>query len=200
MHPNPSFRHGDRTLHEALIEEIGFAMVFAETPDGPRVAHTPLLSTGDGAVQFHLARGNALSRHLPGNRAVIVINGPEAYISPRWYSDPDQVPTWNYVALELEGPVRKMEPEGLLAMLDTLSTRNEARIAQGKPWTMDKMSVAMRDRLLAGIVGFEMEVLAWRDTLKLSQNKKDEERARVIEGLEQQGSRAMAQMMRSLAK
>jgi len=62
------------------------------------------------------------------------------------------------------------------------------------------MSVAMRDRLLAGIVGFEMEVLAWRDTLKLSQNKKDEERARVIEGLEQQGSRAMAQMMRSLAK
>lgn len=200
MHPNPSFRHGDRTLHEALIEEIGFAMVFAETPDGPRVAHTPLLSTGDGAVQFHLARGNALSRHLPGNRAVIVINGPEAYISPRWYSDPDQVPTWNYVALELEGPIRKMEPEGLLAMLDTLSTRNEARIAQGKPWTMDKMSVAMRDRLLAGIVGFEMEVLAWRDTLKLSQNKKDEERARVIEGLEQQGSRAMAQMMRSLAK
>ena len=198
MHPNPSFRHGERALHEALIDEIGFAMVFAETPDGPRVAHTPLLSTGDGAVQFHLARGNALSRHLPGNRALIVVNGPEAYVSPRWYADPDQVPTWNYVALELEGPVRKMEPEGLLAMLDTLSEHKEARIADGTPWTMDKMSVAMRDRLLAGIVGFEMEVLAWRDTLKLSQNKKDEERARVIEGLESAGSRAIAQMMRSL--
>lgn len=200
MHPNPSFRHGERALHEALIGEIGFAMVFAETPDGPRVAHTPLLSTGDGAVQFHLARGNALSRHLPGNRALIVINGPEAYVSPRWYADPDQVPTWNYVALELEGPVRKMEPEGLLAMLDTLSQRNEARIAEGTPWTMDKMSPAMRDRLLAGIVGFEMEVLAWRDTMKLSQNKKDPERARVIEGLERAGSRAIAQMMRSLAE
>ncbi|MFZ9395255.1 MAG: FMN-binding negative transcriptional regulator [Erythrobacter sp.] len=200
MHPNPSFRHGERALHEALIDQIGFAMVFAETPDGPRVAHTPLLSTGDGAVQFHLARGNALSRHLPGNRALIVINGPEAYVSPRWYADPDQVPTWNYVALELEGPVRRMEPEGLLAMLDALSTRNEARIAEGQPWTMDKMTPLARDRLLGAIIGFEMEVLAWRDTMKLSQNKKPDERDRVIEGLERQGSRAMAQMMRGLAK
>ena len=58
MHPNPLFRSEDRALLEALIDEIGFGMVFMTTPDGPRVAHTPLLSTEDGAVQFHLSRGN----------------------------------------------------------------------------------------------------------------------------------------------
>ena len=58
MHPNPAFRHPDRALHETLIDEVGFGMVFAQTPDGPRVAHTPILSTGDGAVQFHIARAN----------------------------------------------------------------------------------------------------------------------------------------------
>ena len=50
MHPNPTYHGEDRALHEALIDEIGFGMVFLTTPDGPRVAHTPLISTGDGAV------------------------------------------------------------------------------------------------------------------------------------------------------
>ena len=43
MHPNSLFRVDDRTLLESLIEEIGFGMVFGETPDGPRVAHVPLV-------------------------------------------------------------------------------------------------------------------------------------------------------------
>ena len=64
MHPNPAFRSDDRALLEALIEEIGFGMIFAQTPDGPRVAHVPIVSTGDGAIQFHLSNGNALTRHL----------------------------------------------------------------------------------------------------------------------------------------
>ena len=70
MHPNRLFRTEDRDLLESLIEEIGFGMVFAQTPDGPRVAHVPLVSTGDGAVQFHLARANALTRHLAGTNAL----------------------------------------------------------------------------------------------------------------------------------
>ena len=52
MHPNPLFRSDDRALLEALIDEIGFAMVFMTTPDGPRVAHTPLVSTGTGQVRL----------------------------------------------------------------------------------------------------------------------------------------------------
>ena len=40
MHPNQAFRTEDRALMETLIDEIGFGMVFATTPDGPRVAHT----------------------------------------------------------------------------------------------------------------------------------------------------------------
>ena len=78
MHPNPAFRHDDRDLFEALIAEIGFGMIFATVPDGPRVAHVPLHSTGDGALQFHLARGNALTRHLDGMMALAVVNGPMA--------------------------------------------------------------------------------------------------------------------------
>lgn len=199
MHPNSAFRLDDRALAEAMIAEIGFGMVFAATPDGPRVAHTPLLGTGDGAVQFHLARGNALTRHLDGATALALVNGPEGYVSPRWYADPEQVPTWNYVSLELEGRVRRMDQDGLLGLLEALAERQEARVVGGAPWTMSKLPEVKLRGLLAGIVGFELEVQAWRPTFKLSQNKSAEERARVAQGLDTQGSRAIAELMRTLA-
>jgi transcriptional regulator len=201
VHPNPAFRiKGDaateRSMIEALVQEIGMGLVFAETPDGPRVGHVALFSTGDGAVQFHLANGNALTKHLAGKTALIVVNGPDAYISPDWYDGPNQVPTWNYVSVELEGPVRAMDSGGLTALLDDLSATNEAKLEPKKPWTRDKMDPAKFDRMLGAITGFEMEVLGWRPTLKLSQNKPDADRMRAAGELEKQGKRGMAHFMR----
>ena len=200
MHPNAVFRLEDRTVLEALIEEVGFGMVFAQTPDGPRVAHVPIVSTGDGALHFHLARGNALTRHIAGNTALAVLNGPDTYVSPRWYSDRAQVPTWNYVALELEGPVRQMDEDGLTGLLETIGERQEARIAAGEPWRPEEVPQDLWDKLARGIVGFELEVRAWRPTFKLSQNKPAEERLRVADALEAQGSPAIAALMRRFAQ
>lgn len=197
MHPNPLYRTEDRALCESLIEEIGFGMVFAQTPDGPRVAHTPVLSTGDGAVQFHLARGNALARHLDGSPALIVVNGPDAYVSPRWYANRDTVPTWDYVALELEGRVRRMADEGLEAFLHAAIRKHEGRL-EGAPWLAAESSGKTWSGLFSGIVGFELEVLAWRPTLKLSQNKSAAERAAIAAGLEQAGHAALAHLVREL--
>jgi len=79
-----------------------------------------------------------------------------------------------------------------------LSERHEARIAEGKPWTMDKLSDLRRIGLLKAIVGFELEVQAWRETFKLSQNKDAEAIAALADGMEANGSVAIAHMMRSL--
>ena len=198
MHPDPHFRTDDRALHEGLIEAIGFGMVFAQTPDGPRVAHTPLLATGNGAIQFHLSRGNALTRHLAaGADALIVINGPDAYVSPRWYANRDTVPTWNYVTLECEGRVRRMDDARLEAFLHAAILKHEGRL-DGAPWRAEESSEKVWSGLFRGIVGFEMEVLAWRPTFKLSQNKNAEDRTRIAAGLEAAGHAALADMVREL--
>jgi transcriptional regulator len=202
MHPNSVFRNGDRDLHEGLIAEVGFGMVFLATPDGPRVAHTPLLLRKQGAetrLAFHLARGNALTRHLDGAEALAVINGPDGYVTPRWYADQGTVPTWNYVAIEAEGPVRRLDREGLLALLADLSAHNEARIP-GAPWTMDKTPPAILSKLLDAIVGFELTVTAWRPTFKLSQNKDAADRASVADGFDANGSPGIAALMRALGE
>ena len=201
MHPNSTFRlkgsdADQRATMEALVEEIGFGMVFAQTPDGPRVAQSALFSTGDGAVQFHLSNGNALTKYLHGTDALVVVNGPDAYISPDWYEGANQVPTWNYLSIELEGPVRKMDDDGLVALLDDLSAVNEARLAPKAPWTRDKMDSALFDKMTRAITGFEMEIRGWRPSFKLSQNKPDVDRLRAAEELEKQGKKALAHLMR----
>ena len=195
MHPTSAFRDDDRAFQKALIERIGFGMIFASTPDGPRVAHTPIVMTGGRTAQFHLARSNALTRHLTDGPALIVVNGPDAYISARWYAQADQVPTWNYVAMELEGRCVRLDDAGLRQLLRAIGDRHEGRIETGEPWTMDTMSQQHLDALLKGIVGFEMRITEWRETVKLSQNKSDDERRRVIDGLRANGSPAMAALM-----
>lgn len=196
MHPNPIFRDNNPDLHWSLIKTVGFGTVFLQPPDGPRVAHSSLVSTNPNKLQFHLARGNALTRHLEGSTALVVINGPDAYVSARWYSDANQVPTWNYIAVELEGSVRRLDDAELLQQLEDLSDQHEAKVEGGKAWTMDKMSQRHRDGLMRGIVGFEMEIETRRETVKLSQNKSLEERERVVAGLEQQGAIDVAKAMR----
>ncbi len=53
-----------------------------------------------GAVCFHLARNNPIAGVADGAAVKIGIMGAHAYVSPDWYETPDQVPTWNYMAIE----------------------------------------------------------------------------------------------------
>jgi transcriptional regulator len=198
MHPNPLFRTDDRALCDGLIETVGFGMVFASTPDGPRVAHTPLLLGTDGAVQFHLARSNALTRHLEGATALIVVNGPDAYVSPRWYENRDTVPTWDYVALELEGRVRRMDDSELEAFLHAAIAKHESKLG-GEPWRAEESSEQVWSGQFRGITGFVMDVTERRPTFKLSQKKSAAERARIAEGLDAAGHAALAQLIRNSA-
>ena len=199
MHPDPKFGPQQGDLPALFVREIAFAGIFAGTPDGPRVAHAPVVLGEDAAtLQFHLARGNGLAKHLEGTTAIAVVQGPDAYVSASWYTAPDQVPTWNYVAIEMEGVVRKLSDAELIAQLDTLSAQHEARAGVNPPWARDKMNPASFSRMTGAIAGFEMRIVAWRSTLKLSQNKAPDERERVAAGIEASGNRAVAHLMRQL--
>ncbi|WP_374524419.1 FMN-binding negative transcriptional regulator [Sphingopyxis sp.] len=200
MHPNPAFRPKQDDLAALLVREIGFGAIFAATRDGPRVAHVPVVLSEDAAtLQFHVANGNGLTRHLAGATALAVVQGPDAYVSANWYDDQAKaVPTWNYVAVEMEGTVRTLDHAGLIAQLDTLSALHEARIGESPPWTRGKMDTHYFARLTGAITGFEMRITAWRPTVKLSQNKSAGERERVAAGIERTGHGALAHLMRQL--
>ncbi len=199
MHPNSAFRPADPALAAAVVREIGFASLFAATPDGPRVAHVPVLLSEDGArLSFHLARGNGLTRHLDGAAALAVVTGPDAYISPADMGDDGQVPTWNYVAVEMEGRASRLDRAALIAQIDALTALNEARVGADPPWTRAKLSGADFGRLVDSIAGFELAISGWRTTVKLSQNKPAAMRAGVAAALAGRGHGALAHLMQHL--
>ena len=183
----------------ALAKDIGFGMLFLNTPDGPHVAHLPFVFLDDDRIGFHMARNNAIARYLDGAEALFVINGPDGYISPDYYGIPDQVPTWNYVAIELVGTVRKMDEAALIAQSDALSHHQESKLAPKPVWTRAKMADGMFEKMLRGIYGFEMHITTWRSTLKLGQNKADAVRIAAADGAGEAGNIAIADAMRNLA-
>jgi transcriptional regulator len=130
---------------------------------------------------------------------LFVVNGPDGYISPDWYGIDDQVPTWNYAAVELQGQVRKMDREELIAQADALSHFQETRLAPKPVWTRAKMGEGLFDKMLGGIFGFAMDISEWRGTLKLGQNKPEIVRLSAADGAAAAGQAAIADAMRSLS-
>lgn len=187
MHPAGAFREIDAAVLVAHLRSYPF-VTLAGAPEGrPLIAHAPVVvRQGEGGLvlDFHLSRGNALTAHLAaGFRGVAVSLGPEAYISPDWYVGADQVPTWNYLTVEAEGPVAAMDEAGLVRLLDDLSAQEEARLAPKPPWTRGKMSPGRFEAMLNGILGARLEVERLEGTFKLSQNKSAADRAGVMAAL-----------------
>jgi len=201
MHPSAAFRWEERSEMRAYVAEIGFGALFAATPDGPRVAHVPAIFLGEDSIGLHVARGNGIARHLDGAEALFTVHGPDAYISPDWYGlGADQVPTWNYLAVELQGQARRMDRDALVDLLDRLSADHEARLAPKPAWTRDKMAPGLFDRILAGIIGFTLDVTAWRGTRKLGQNKPESARLAAADAADAAGCRAIAHLMREAVR
>lgn len=197
MPTHPAFRWEERDPLRAFVREIGFGALFVPTPEGPRVAHIPVVWLDAMTLGFHLARGNELIRHLNEATALFVVQGPYAYISPDWYHQgPDHVPTWNYVTVELEGRIAQLAEAALIEQVDLLSQEQEMRLAPKPRWSRAKADPARMEQLLAGIIGFRLEVTEWRGTRKLGQNKPDSARLAAADALDTLGRHEIAQWMR----
>ena len=170
--------------------------LFAATPDGPMVAHVPVTMTQAGDFRFHLARANRIARHLDGARVLASVMGPHGYVSPDWYADPrNQVPTWNYIAVEIEGVLAELDRDALVEQIEALSADHEAGLAPKPAWTLASVDLELRDRMLSALCVFELKVEAMRGTAKFNHNKNVADRAGVRDALNARGDAALAAMI-----
>jgi transcriptional regulator len=198
MHPHPAFRWEDRAEIRDFVRQIGFGALFAATPDGPRVVHVPVVWLDQGTLGFHVSRGNTIARHLDGLAGLFTALGPDGYVSPDWYGPgPDDVPTWNYVSVELEGELRRMDQGALIAQIEAMSREQEARLAPKPEWTLGKLDPLRLEQMLGAIHGYRLEIRSWRGTRKLAQTKPEAARLAAADALESQGRCAIAQLMRN---
>lgn len=195
MHPNRAFAWHDGAAMLDFIADIGLCTIFVGADRGGHVLHVPVVVAGPDRLRFHVARANRATPGLEGSAVSLSCLGPHAYVSPDWYGTADQVPTWNYIAVEARGRLRRLEEAELIGQIDALSALHEARLAPKPLWARAKMTSGRAETMAKAIVGFEIMVTDLAGTRKLGQNKSVEERAGAVAGLRAAGQGNVAGLM-----
>ncbi len=200
MHPNPAFRQETEAQHIAFARERGFGVLSVNGTDAPLLSHIPFLLSEDGThAELHLVRSNPIAR-LEDGPAAIAVSGPDSYVSPDWYEVPDQVPTWNYVAVHLRGQLERRPEAELRGMLDALSAHFERRLSPKPEWVTTKMTPEALSRMMRQIIPYRLHISTSEGTWKLNQNKPDAVRLRAADRIEACKIGTEAQMLAAMMR
>ena len=161
-----------------FVRRESFGILCTPVGGKPFATHLPMLLSEDGSTLLgHIATANPQWRELDGTEALAVFQGPHSYISPAWYEEPVDAPTWNYIAVHVYGRCRIVVEEEELHLI----LRETLRVYEPKsPLLADER---LFRRMAAGVTGFVIDVSSIDGKAKGSQNKTIATRHSVIEHL-----------------
>jgi len=198
MYVPAHFAMRDSEVRE-LLTHHGAADLVTATTSGLTATLLPFLydpTVGEqGALLGHLARNNDQWRQQVIGEALVIVRGPDAYVSPSWYASKAEhgrvVPTWNYVTAHVYGRlVVHDDPDWVDALVRRLTDRHEA--GKPRPWSVDDAPTSFVAGQLRAIVGVELVISRVDAKAKLSQNRPAADIDGVITGLGGRGDTTTA--------
>jgi transcriptional regulator len=183
----------------ALLDHHGAADLVTPTASGLLATLLPFVHDPDagphGTLLGHVARNNPHHRAVPTGESLVIVRGPDAYVSPGWYAAKAEhgrvVPTWNYVTAHVYGElVVHDEVAWLDDVVRRLTAKHEA--AAGGDWSVDDAPERFVAGQLRAIVGVELRISRVEAKLKLSQNRSAADVTGVAAGLRGRGDDASA--------
>ncbi len=188
------FNISDRKLLFRVMRQYGFATLIAGSGDDPMVTHVPVsVDETNNLLHAHVARANPIWQQFsPARKLLFIFHGPHHYISPNWYTAHPSVPTWNYAVVHVSGAPTIIEDRATIEkMLGRLVEEHESD--SETPWKMD-LPVEYMQKMIGGIVAFEVQINRIQGKFKLSQNRPRVDRSNVIAALEQTGEDGAARL------
>ncbi|MES2108356.1 MAG: FMN-binding negative transcriptional regulator [Bacteroidota bacterium] len=182
----------------AFMQRYSFATIITAKDDLPVATHLPfvVIKVDDKLVlRSHFAKANPQAEDVVTGKSLVIFTEPHAYISPKNYEKEQNVPTWNYLAVHAYGNCTILDSEEQKASLltETIKYYEADYLKQ-----YDSLSDEYKQRMMKGIVAFEMVVDDLQAKKKLSQNRSEVEQANIIEHLgksEDQNERDIARYM-----
>ncbi len=202
MYVPAHFAADDAAVRE-LLDRHGAADLVTATQDGLTATLLPFIhdpGIGEhGALLGHLARNNDQWRTPARGDALVIVRGPDAYVSPSWYASKAEhgriVPTWNYVTAHVYGRLLVHDdPAWVEALVRRLTAKHET--GNGLPWSVDDAPERFVAGQLRAIVGIELVISRIEAKSKLSQNRPATDIDGVVEGLHDRGDDAVADAVR----
>jgi transcriptional regulator len=189
-----------------LLQYHGAADLVTSTARGLLATLLPFVyepsEDGPGRLLGHVARNNDQWREPALGEVLIIVRGPDAYVSPSWYATKTEhgrvVPTWNYVTAHVHGRLIVHDnPAWVESLVRRLTEKHEGH--QRQPWSVDDAPPAFVAGQLRAIVGLEVEISRIDAKWKLSQNRSAADVDGVVAGLsgeEPAAAHAVAGLMR----
>ena len=206
MYVPAHFAADEATVGE-LLARHGAADLVTATPQGLLATLLPFIydpGAGErGALLGHLARNNDQWKVPVLGEALVIVRGPDAYVSPSWYASKAEhgrvVPTWNYVTAHVYGRlVVHDDPVWVEDIVRRLTAKHEAD--NPRPWSVDDAPRPFVTGQLRAIVGVEVVISRIDAKAKLSQNRPGADIDGVIAGLRARGDdRSAAAVARAQA-
>ncbi len=129
-------------------------------------------------------------RHEP--RALVLFQGPDAYISPDMVARPGWAPTWNFTVAAFTTDIAFVPDETDRALRDLVDVMEAPR---ARPWTVEQMGPRYDD-LAAKVVAFRATVRGVDARFKHGQDEAREDFAGIVDAL---GADPLAAWMRDTA-
>lgn len=184
MYVPPSFQWNDKEEIIAFIKQFNFGILISVCNGLPFATHIPFIyeedENGTARLLGHISVHNPQVQSLNGTEILAIFHGPHAYVSPSLYSNKNNVPTWNYMAVHVYGRCFAFENEDKVEMIlrKTILHHEERFIEQ---W--ERLSGEYKNLMKKELRSFRIEVTKIEAQKKLSQNKSPEERKRISEYL-----------------
>jgi transcriptional regulator len=202
MYQPPHFREDRLEVQHALIRAHPLGLLVTLGSTGLVANPIPFwldqAASPTGTLKAHLSRANSQWRDYdPAQEALVVFQGPEAYITPSWYAAKQEtgkvVPTWNYAIVQAYGPMRVIDDPAWLR--EQIGHMTEAREStRPEPWAVGDAPESFVAAQLKGIVGVEIEISRIEGKWKVSQNRPEADRRGVVAGLAEAGNESARRM------
>jgi transcriptional regulator len=201
MYNLPQYQERDAEVMKQFVREHPFAFLAGAGADNKPIAtQVPVfIDEKDGRLFLtgHIMKNTDHHKAFEQNPNVLaVFTGPHVYISATWYDNPHQASTWNYMSVHAHGRIRFGDELELIAILKRLTLHYE-NSNTASTTVFDNLPKEYVDRLMKGIVPFEIEVTLLESVFKLSQNRNEKSYDNIIEQLKKQegDGKAIAELM-----
>ena len=173
----------DRHEIVGFMKQFGFATIITAKDNLPVATHLPFIVSENGGnviLTAHFARANDYWAQIEDTPVLVIFSEPHAYISPTNYTSLQNVPTWNYISVHAYGRAKLITEPG--KVFDVLkATIDNYELSYRQQW--DDLPESYKSKMVKGIVAFEVIVNDIQAKKKLSQNRTDEEREKIINSL-----------------
>ncbi|UOE52008.1 FMN-binding negative transcriptional regulator [Mucilaginibacter sp. SMC90] len=183
-----------------FMQRYSFATIVTATNNVPFATHIPfLVSKRDDKIVLssHFAKANPQAAEIIGKEILVIFTEPHAYISPKHYEKETNVPTWNYIAVHAYGKATILsEGEQTANLLAQMISNYEANYLT--QW--NNLPDEYKQRMMKGIVAFEIIVNDLQGKQKLSQNRTEVERENIVESLSKSGDTVEAEIGKYMSR